>query len=227
MRTIFFLLLFINLAFAVYIQLEPEASSRSAQFAEPMAEPSAEKMTSAAAVPEESGICLEWGSFVAAELADVEAAISEHQLNDMLVRQSMGMAPFYWVHIPPLQNKQHVIRKIGELDRRGITKHRHVQDDSKWNHAISLGFFEKIEDAQAFLAELRRKTVRSAIIGARNMEQVKFVINPPFSTEAHIESEMAQLKEEFSDTVLTKTTCEAETSRPDVLNGVPSDQNND
>lgn len=227
MRTIFFLLLFINLAFAVYIQLEPDASSRPPQFAEPMAEPGAKKMTSAAAVPEEPGICLEWGSFIAAELADVEAAVFEHQLNDKLTRQSIGMAPFYWVHIPPLQNKQHVVRKIGELNRRGITKLTHVQDDSKWNHAISLGFFEKIEDAQAFLAELRRKTVRSAIIGARNMEQVKFVINPPFSTEAHIESEIAQLKEEFPETVLTKTTCEAGTSRLDVSNGVPSDQDND
>jgi hypothetical protein len=219
MRIIFFLLLFINLAFAVYIQLEPNTSSSSSRFAKP----GAEKMTPAAAVPEEPATCLEWGSFVAAELADVEAAIAKHQLNGKLVRRSMGMVPFYWVHIPPLQNKEHAVRKMGELDRRGITKHTHVQDDDKWNNAISLGFFEKIEDARAFLVELRHKTVRSAIIGARNMEQVKFVINPPFSTEADVEWEMAKLKEEFPGSVLMQATCE---KRPAVLNTKPSDQNN-
>jgi hypothetical protein len=87
----------------------------------------------------------------------------------------------------------------------GITTQTHVQDDSKWNNAISLGFFEKIEDAQAFLAALRRKGVRSAIIGARNLEQVKFVITAP---SASLEAEVTELKGEFPGTELTKTRCQ-------------------
>ena len=91
----------------------------------------------------------------------------------------MGTAPVYWVHIPPLRSKRHAERKIGELKRLGITHYTRVDDTSKWNNAISMGFFENIEDAQAFLAALRKKGVRSAIIGARNLKQVKYVARSP------------------------------------------------
>jgi hypothetical protein len=201
MRTIFFLLLFINLAVAIYIQLEPDGTSEVQQIAELRPE----KIKPLAPVAATPKACLEWGSFVDADLANVEAAISRHQLNDKMHRQTMGMTVFYWVHIPPLRNKQHAVRKIGELNRLGVTTHTHVQDNSKWNNAISMGFFEKIEDAQAFLAALRRKGVRSAIIGARNLEQVKFVITAP---SAGVEAEVTELKGEFPGTELTKTSCE-------------------
>ena len=75
-----------------------------------------------------------------------------------------------------------------------VTTHTHVQDDSKWNNAISMGFFQNIEDAQAFLAALRSKGVRSAIIGARNLEQMKFVISEPPQS---VVDKMVELKQEF------------------------------
>lgn len=225
MRTIFFLLLFINLAVAIYIQLEPDTSSEARHIAELRPEktkPLAPVAAPVAATPKE---CLEWGIFVDADLANVEAAISRHQLNDKVNRQSTGMTVFYWVHIPPLSNKRHAVRKIGELKRLGVTTHTHVQDDSKWNNAISLGFFEKIEDARDFLAALRRKGVRSAIIGARNLEQVKFVITAP---SAGLEAEVTELKEEFPGTELTKTTCQPGKRISHHLDvAVPQQQNND
>lgn len=225
MRTIFFLLLFINLAVAIYIQLEPDATSGAPQIAELRPEkikPLAPPLAPAAATPE---TCLEWGSFVDANLADIEAAISRHQLNDKMDRQAMGMTVFYWVHIPPLRNKQHAVRKMGELKRLGVTTRTHVQDNSKWNNAISMGFFEKIEDAQAFLAALRRKGVRSAIIGARNLEQVKFVITAPSTS---LEAEVMELKGEFPGSELTKTRCEQGKRMPNDLDvALPNHQNND
>jgi hypothetical protein len=95
--------------------------------------------------------------------------------------------------------------KIGELERLGVTTHTRVQDDSKWNNAISMGFFQNIEDAQAFLAELRSKGVRSAIIGARNLERTKFVITEP---PQRVVDKMVELKEEFPHTELETLKCE-------------------
>ena len=68
-----------------------------------------------------------------------------------------------------------------------------------------MGFFQNIEDAQAFLAGLRSKGVRSAIIGARNLEQMKFVISEPPQS---VVDKMVELKQEFPHTELETLKCE-------------------
>ena len=200
MRALFFLLLFINLAFALYIQLEPDESRTPLP-----AELQAKAGPSSEAAPPPPSICLEWEAFAEPDVVHVEAAISRHNLDGKLKSRTMGMVPYYWVHIPPLTNKQHAERKIGELKRRDITTYQIVEGDSKWNNAISLGFFEKIEDARAFLAALRTKRVVSAIIGARNVEQVKFVAE---NSSPNLEGQLEKLKAEFPNSRINKTTCE-------------------
>lgn len=149
--------------------------------------------------------CLEWGTFIEPDLPRAEAALSREQLSDKVHPEAAGKIPVYWVHIPPLRSKAHAERKIGELERLGVTTHTHVQDDSKWNNAISMGFFQNIEDAQAFLTELRSKGVRSAIIGARNIERMKFVITEPPQS---VVDKMVELKQEFPHTELETLKCE-------------------
>lgn len=210
MRALFFLLLFINLAFALYIQLEPDESSRTPAELQAKNGPSPE-----AAAPSPPSICLEWEAFAQPDIANVEAAISRHNLEGKLKSRTTGMAPYYWVHIPPLTSKQHAERKIGELKRRDITTYRIVEGDSKWNNAISLGFFEKIEDARAFLAELRNKRVISALIGARNVEQIKFVAE---DSSPDLEVELEKLKAEFPGSRITKTACEPSAGTPGKAN---------
>jgi hypothetical protein len=201
MRTLFFLLLFINLVFATYIQLEPSARSATP----PAWELQPEKIKLLPALPAPA-TCLEWGNFVEADLERPETAIARHGLDDKLTRQALGTAPVYWVHIPPLRSKRHAERKMGELKRLGVTHYTRVDDTSKWNNAISMGFFENIEDAQAFLAALRKKGVRSAIIGARNLKQVKYVAR---SSDENISAKMMQLKEEFPGSELKTAKCAA------------------
>ncbi len=201
MRTLFFLLLFINLAFAVYIQLEPVA--RSGPQSAPEFRPEKIKPLPAIAA-QATTTCLEWGRFVEADLERVESAIAKHELSEQVSRQDIGKAPVYWIHIPPLRSRQHAERKMGELKRLGVTTYTLVQDDSKWNNAISMGFFENIEDAQAFMAALRSKGVRSAIIGARNLEQVKFVAREPSES---VTGKMTALKQEFPGSELNTTEC--------------------
>lgn len=200
MRIVFLLLLFVNLAFAIYVQLEPGGGAAAHATAE--LHPEKLKLLPALA---RSDTCLEWGTFVEPELEKIEAAISRHDLDNDMARQATGMAPFYWVYFPPLRNRQHVERKIGELTRLGITDFTHVQGDAKWNNAISMGFFDRIEDARAHLASLRGKGVRTAVIGARNLAQIRFVARSPSES---VRAKAEELSQEFPGSVLRTTECE-------------------
>src|SRR5690242_19995017 len=197
MKILFFLLLVFNIALAAYIQLKPD--STGAMQLPPELHPEKIKPVSPFTT------CLEWGTFIEPDLPRVEAALERQQLSDKIHPQAIGKIPVYWVHIPPLRSKAHAERKIGELERLGVTTHTHVQDDSKWNNAISMGYFQNIEDAQAFLAALRGKGVRSAVIGARNLERMKFVISEPPQS---VVDKMVELKEEFPHTELETLKCE-------------------
>jgi hypothetical protein len=198
MKILFFLLLVFNIAVAAYIQLKPD--STGAMQLPPELHPEKIKPVSPFTT------CLEWGTFIEPDLPRVEAALERQQLSDKIHPQAIGKIPVYWVHIPPLRSKAHAERKIGELERLGVTTHTHVQDDSKWNNAISMGYFQNIEDAQAFLAALRGKGVRSAVIGARNLERMKFVISEPPQS---VVDKMVELKQEFPHTELETLKCES------------------
>jgi hypothetical protein len=200
MKILFFLLLIFNVALAAFIQFKSD-STPSLHVQLP-SELHPEKIKSAPA----SITCLQWGNFIETNLQPVEAALAREQLDDKVKRQAVGRIPVFWVHMPPLSSKFHMERKMGELRNLGVTDFTPVQDNSKWNNAISLGFFPKVEDAQAFLASLRSKGVRSAIIGARNLEQVKFVIiDPPPS----VIEKMTELKQEFPASELKSEPCQS------------------
>ena len=199
MRTVFFLLLFINIAFAVYIQSEPVAGNH----AQPSEEPLPEKIRPSRK-PVELVTCLQWGVFLDADLERVETAMAQMQLDAKMERQQMGKVPVYWIHIPPLKNAFLAEKKMGELGRLGVTGYSHVQDDDKWNHAISMGFFHNIEDAQGALASLRAKGVRSAVIGARNLDQVEFVIRNPSAEDT---AKLGVLEKEFPGSEIKTSQC--------------------
>lgn len=201
MRTVFFLLLFINIAFAVYIQSEP-VPGEHVQPSKDLQEIQPEKIKP----PREPVACLEWGVFLDADLERVEEAIAQMQLDEKMDRQQMGKTPVFWIHIPPLKNAFLAEKKMGELGRLGVTGYSHVQEESKWNNAISMGFFHNIEDAQRALAALRAKGVRSAVIGARNLDQVEFVLRSPSDEDA---AKLKVLEKEFPGSELKTSRCAA------------------
>ena len=216
MRILFFLLLFINFAFAIYIQIKPDEDAAAGAVSELHPEKIKLLPTSPRPVT-----CLELGTFVDADLKKVRAAISFHNLDGDLIQQETGMAPFYWVYFPPLSNRQHVERKMGEIKRLGITDYSPVQENGKWNNAISLGFFEKIEDARSFLASLRSKGVRTAVIGARNLAQVKFVAK---TSSENVRAKMEELRQEFPASMLKTAECAPGSSeKPEVANNSSAD----
>jgi hypothetical protein len=272
MRIVFFLLLFINLIFAAYIQWGPGASSRVQLAAElhperikplsalpepvgsaaitpapvtpapvtpapvapapvppqpaapapvapgPMVPPptgvtpdtsaptNVASSVPASAAPAAPATCLEWGKFLGVEHARMEAAMARRQLDHDAQRIAVGKKSGYWVYIPPLRNREHAVRKMGELGRLGLTNYYRVEDNGQWNNAISMGFFDDEDEADDLLEELRGTGVRSAVMGKRSLEQIKFVLRDP---PQDVVEKMKALKAEFPGSELKTIECDA------------------
>ena len=206
MKALFFLLLFANIAFAIYIQFGLGSSSGSPLPAElhpekirllPTPTPVPVSIPAAAA-------CLEWGNFIGTDLQRAETAVAKLQLGDSLSQHAVGKVAAYWVYIPPLKTKYDAEKKIEALKKLGVTNYFHIQGNSKWHNAISLDIFRNEEAARKFLAEMRNKGVKSAVIGERNLKQMAFVVRSP--TEDVIEK-MINLKQEFPGSELKASGC--------------------
>ena len=131
--------------------------------------------------------------------------MTRKQLGQETQRVGAGKKSGYWVYIPPLRNKEHAVQKMGELGRLKITNYYHVQDNSQWNNAISMGFFLHEDEADDLLEDLKRTGVRSAVMGKRYLEQIKFVLRDP---PQEVVEKMKTLKEEFPGSKLETVQCD-------------------
>jgi hypothetical protein len=125
--------------------------------------------------------CLEWGIFAGPDVARAERALASLELPEGQVERTVTEAGGYWVHMPPLKSKPEVDRKARELRDLGVTEFFVVQDAGQWRNAISLGIFRTDAGAQAFLAGLKQRGVRSAIVTRREnfLKQVSFYVREP------------------------------------------------
>jgi hypothetical protein len=125
--------------------------------------------------------CLEWGIFAGPGVAHAERALASLELPEGQVERTVTDAGGYWVHMPPHKNKAEADRKVRELRNLGVTEFFVVQDAGQWRNAISLGVFRTDEAAQAFLAGLKQRGVRSAIVTRREnfLKQVSFYVREP------------------------------------------------
>ena len=125
--------------------------------------------------------CLEWGIFSGPGVARAERALASLELPEGQVERTVTDAGGYWVYMPPLKNKPEVDRKVRELRDLGVTEFFVVQDAGQWRNAISLGIFRTDEAAQTFLAGLKQRGVRSAIVTRREnfLKQVTFYVREP------------------------------------------------
>jgi hypothetical protein len=111
--------------------------------------------------------CIEWGSFTLTDAPRAEKALEPLTLGPRLAQRRTEETAGWWVFIPPQGNRQGAVRKAAELKARGVEDYFIVQEDGAYRWALSLGVFRTNEAAQARLAALRGKGVRSAQIGPR------------------------------------------------------------
>ena len=114
-----------------------------------------------------AGACVEWGSFT---LFDVKAArklLEPLALGARLSERRVEETANWWVYMPPQGDRQGAQRKAAELKALGVDDFFVVQDEGNYHWAISLGVFRDEAAAQARLAALKDKGVRSAQVGPR------------------------------------------------------------
>jgi hypothetical protein len=226
MRAFFLLLVLVNLAYFVYVHvaLEGGAESRIPQLqvaAErikllkaakraPADKPRVSGKTLPPAPPQTATVaptaCLEWGIFAGPGVARAERALASLALPEGQVERTVTDAGGYWVYMSPLKNKAEVDRKVGELVALGVTEFFVVQDAGPWRNAISLGIFRTDEGAQAFLAGLKQRGVRSAIVTRREkfLKQVAFYVREP--SEATV-ARLTLIQQEFPGSEMKAGPC--------------------
>jgi hypothetical protein len=151
-------------------------------------------------------VCLEWGIFAGPNVARAESALAQLELTEASITRTVTDAGGYWVYIPPLKTKADIDRKIGELKALGVTEFFVVQDPSQWRNAVSLGIFKSDEAAQAFLANLRKRGVRSAVTERREdlLKQIAFFVREPDQATV---VKLTELQREFSGSELKAAPC--------------------
>ena len=95
--------------------------------------------------------------------------------------QPLALPPRQWVHIPPLENRALMEKKLQELKQLGINDVDPRLEAGSDRFAIGLGLFDDPERAQAHLQQLNRRGIRSAIISPRERpaQQAQVVLRGP------------------------------------------------
>jgi sporulation related protein len=216
MRLLFLILLLANVAAFGYIQFAESRVGPDGQNALLQINPEKMKLLKpgpgrkdkAAAAPpspppQSALACLEWGSFGAEDAPRAAAALASFDLADTLTQRDVGDAT-WWVYIPPLKTKVEADRKAGEVKALGISDVYVMQGNNQSRFALSLGTFRTEEAANNYLAQLRQKGVRSAIVAPRGAISRIFVIRDPGDA---ITAKIAGLAADFPNAQLKATAC--------------------
>lgn len=209
MRWMFFLLLLANVAFFGYTQFNGSRSGESLSAHVPL---NADKVQLLGIAPPPSAkpaapqVCLEWGSFANAELAQARQALEKLNLGDKLAVRDMGEHITYWVLIPPLKSKEDAEKKMAQVKALGVDDVALMPERDKWHNAVSLGVFSTEDVAKKYLDEVRKKGVRSAIVETRGKDakQSLFVKD---ASEA-VSAELVKIKLDFPGSELKAVACE-------------------
>jgi hypothetical protein len=158
--------------------------------------------------PNSPAACLEWGVIAGPDVARADAALARLELRaDGLVRLATD-AVGYWVHIPSLKTKAELDRKMSEVRSFGILDVSAVQEAGPGGNSISLGIFSTEEAAQARLAALKAKGVRSAVMERREsiIKQTRFFVREPGEV---VVARLTELQREFPGSALKAGPCPA------------------
>jgi len=214
MRTLFLLLLLVNLGFFAYHRYLDDTVDAAAQLAVLQISPEKIRLV-AAAVPSVAvtapvvpppAACVEWGAFGAPDVARADGALAALALPAEALQRRVSDIDGYWVHMPVMKTKAEVDRKLGELKALGVTDFFVVQDAGPWRNAVSLGLFKSEDAANAELERLRQRGVRSAMITRREklLKQVSYFVREPSAATI---ARLTELQRDFPGVELKAVSC--------------------
>jgi len=231
MRALFLLLVLANLVFFAWAYVTREGASSGNPNARLEIAPESIKLMKAAGqvVPDRSekpkapgkaippvppktaaapAACMEWGVFAGPAVAKAEAALAKLELAPERIERAVTDSGGYWVYMPPQKTKADADRKLAELKDLGVNEFFVVQEPAKWRLAISLGIFRTEEAAQAFLAKLKERGVRTAVAARREnfLKQVAFFVREPGESTV---ARLTIIQQEFPGSELKAGPCPA------------------
>lgn len=214
MKWVFFILLVANLGLAALIYVRDRLPNPDAQLLRQQMNadqirivgPRPAPAPAPVAAAPVAGVCVEWGSFGAADLPKAQAALDALALGERLRKSEVSVTTSYWVYVPPLRSKAEMDRKTGELKERGVTEFSPILETGRWRYAIALGVFRNEEGAKRHLAMLRGKGVRSAQIGEREQRitQTAFLMRDPTEEQS---AQLGNLKTGFPGSDVRPVDC--------------------
>jgi hypothetical protein len=125
-------------------------------------------------------VCAEWGPFSDTDRTRALADLDALALGKLLTQKRVETNAAYWVYLPPFSNKAAADRRATDLRNAGL-RDVVVVDGGPQRFAIALGAFRTEDAATAFVADLGKRGVDGAKIGARAqvIVQTALVIRDP------------------------------------------------
>ena len=187
MRTLFLLLLLVNLGFFAWTQysggesaqrdpgpLHKQLAPEQIRILSPREAGVAAAAKPAAPRPEtDLRACAEWGSFSVTDAEKAEKALAPLALGARLAQRRVEEFAGWWVYFPPQGGKAAAAKKAAELKALAIEDYFIVLEEGPWRWALSLGVFKTEEAANSRLEALRAKGVRTAQLGQRETQVQK------------------------------------------------------
>lgn len=221
MKTIFFVLLAVNVVVLALFQLGGMRGGEPMKGHEPLQsekvklvsevemnarQPPEPEKTAPPPVADAPPQCLEWGTIAENDLGRAKLALQRVKLWEKASIQKIEKATGYWVFVPPRKSLADAQKKVEELKHLGVTEMFILQDGTQWRYAISLGVFSTDEAAAKYLAQLKEKGVRSAEAGPRNRKTDASVFNLK-NLDAAMADDVARLRQEFPGSGIKTVDC--------------------
>lgn len=150
--------------------------------------------------------CAEWGPISDSERAKANKLLEPLALGKTLLSRRVEITAEHWVYIPPKSSRSAADKALAELKKLGVADSAIVLESGQWNFAISLGVFRNKEGADARLAEVKSKGVKTATYRQREqtLAMTSLVLREP--TQATV-SKLEEIKAQVAGSTVTTGAC--------------------
>ena len=215
MKKLFVLLLLANIAlfgYAYFDRMNSAAQASSDRF-KPLNADQVKVLTTQqvarlgpAKVAQLTLACAEWGPLSESDRAKANKLLEPLALGKTLLSRRVEVTAEHWVYIAPKTSRASADRALADLKKLSVTDSAIVLEPGQWNLAISLGVFRSKDGADARLAEVKSKGVKTAAYRQREqtMAMTTLVLREP--TQATV-SKLEELKQQIPGSTVTTGAC--------------------
>jgi hypothetical protein len=215
MKKLFLLLVIANLALFAYAYIDRmnSANNAAADRYKPVNADQVKSLTAQqvaklgpAKVAQLTLACAEWGPFTETDRGKASKLLEPLALGRTMSTRRVEVNAEHWVYIPPKANRAAADRSLAELKKLNVADSAIVLEAGPWNFSISLGVFRNKEGADARLAELKSKGVKTATYRQRDqiVAMTALVLREPAQSTV---SKLEELKAQIPGSAVSTGTC--------------------